>query len=428
MKSCKKILFLGANGNICGAVKKANDRGYITYVADYFEDSPAKKYAAVPCLVSTADIDQLVKICKDAEIDAIFTGYSEKNLSFASALAERTNLPFYANSNQIEFLSDKELFKKKCISYCVPVTKLLYAGDGKFMPSDFGCPCVIKPVDSYSGKGITIVNDGKIEQDVVDYALSNSVKKRIIVEECLDLSVCDAVTAYYTIYDGVPVLSSFADRLMYSFSENRQLNTAIFYPSHHLNEYLDNVDKNVTSFMKEVGLNAGVFFLEGAVYEGNFKFWECGFRLCGAQQGILTNAICGVDCENQLIDFAITGKMPVDESMREDPNFYGKYGCNLLLFSRPGRICEYIGLDYLSHLDYVVNLTVLFNEGHTIHNDDVGTLNQNVIRLHLTSDTKMEMISHIRHIFDTVKILDGDGNNLLLESVDYSSIEAVWGL
>lgn len=380
---------------------------------DYFENSPAKKIADHSYLISTANTEELKKLCDMEKINGIFTGYSEKNLIFTAKLCELINLPFYATVEQLEIMTNKELFKAYCIENGIPVTKLYYAGDNTDDINNIEYPCIVKPVDSYSGKGITICENSDQIKEACKKAASFSSNNRFLIEEYLDCKEYDIITAYYTIYNGEPVLSSIVDRFMYKFKNNRQLSTVLFYPSKYLSECEEKITKNIKSLIKQLHVSNGVMFLEGAVSNNNFKFWECGLRLCGAQQGIIPDYVNGIDCEWQLLQYSLTGKMP-NECEYEDPKIKGKKACNLLLFSNPCTIKEISGLEILLKDPSIINNTILFDKGSTITNEDVGTLNQNIMRFHIVCETEYELYEKIKTVFDTIKIIDNNGNNQLM--------------
>lgn len=69
----KKLLILGGiqlSNNIIDSCRK---QGVHTIVADYLPDSPAKKNADESYLVSTTDVDAVVKLGQELQVDGIFT-------------------------------------------------------------------------------------------------------------------------------------------------------------------------------------------------------------------------------------------------------------------------------------------------------------------------------------------------------------------
>ncbi len=420
----KRLLVIGANGNICNAVIKAKSLGIYTVVVDYFADSPAKKFADKSYLISTADTDRLVDLCKEEKIDGVFTGYSELNLEFTRRLCERLNLPFYATEEHIKSLTNKAFFKEACKKHGVTSVPS-YNISEDFNEEDLkqvDFPVIVKPVDSYSGKGITICQSKEQLNEAIKKAIETSSSKKFLVEKFMSEEEFDIFTVYYTIQDGRAALNGITDRYMFDFENNRRLSTALLFPSEYLPRYLAEMDEKVIRMLKGLGIENGTIFIEGAVNKEGFYFWECGYRLCGAQQGIIPAAVNGVDVEEMLIHHALTGKMG-DEDMThlEDAGLKGKIACNLLLFSNPCTIKDFRGFDKIKRKKQVINITKLYLAGDSIQEKDIGTLNQSFARVHLVCDTNEEMARIIEEIFNTVEIIDDNGENKLIKtfSVDY---------
>ena len=158
MDKQKKLLFLGGTGAMYDAVALAQKKGIYCIVADYYENSPAKRIADRSYLVSTTDIDAVLEIARENEIDGVFTGFSDANLPPARAVADALGLPFYATTEQIEVTTNKLLFKATCRKFGIPVVPE-YALDGDLRPEDLAkvrYPVIVKPTDAWASKGVSI--------------------------------------------------------------------------------------------------------------------------------------------------------------------------------------------------------------------------------------------------------------------------------
>ena len=157
-------------------VETAKGMGVYTIVCDYAPESPAKRIADVAYDVSTTDIDALYQIAIKERIDGVFAGFEDLNTWNALKLCQRLGLPFYASEEQLLLTSNKRNFKQFCRLMDVPVVpefKLEKKEDIDILsPEDF--PLIVKPVDSYGSRGITIVNDSAELEDAYDKARSFS--------------------------------------------------------------------------------------------------------------------------------------------------------------------------------------------------------------------------------------------------------------
>lgn len=416
----KKLLFMGATDMMKSAVILAKSMGIITIVIDYNEKSPAKMVADKSYLISTANIDEILKICKKEKVDGVFFGYSELNQYYTLDVCTKLNLPFYANKNQIDILANKKNFKNYCKKFNINVVPEYDIDNIAELP------VIVKPVDSYSGKGISICYDLKNLQECVNQAINESKTKSYLIEKYMDPDKYDVVGIYYSIQDGVVALSSMADRIMYKFNNNRQLNTALVYPSVYLDRYLRLEDKSVKDMIKAMGIQNGSIFIEGCVDKEKFYFWEAGFRLCGAEQDILPTCINKVNIKKMLICHALTGKMDDKNNMKlEDPSFKNKKACNGIIFLNEGTITQIFGVDEIKQMYGVVNFSQLKSINDKITDKDIGTLNQSFARFHVVADSIEQLKKLIDRILNKIIVLDKNGKNMILNTLDKNTLKKI---
>ena len=63
----KKLLIMSGSKAACEIVNGAHNMGVIVYATDYYKDSPVKRIADKSFLLSTADVDAIVDLCKKGE-------------------------------------------------------------------------------------------------------------------------------------------------------------------------------------------------------------------------------------------------------------------------------------------------------------------------------------------------------------------------
>jgi len=105
--SGKRLLVLGSNVGATDIVEYVRSHGAITMVADYLppEKSAAKQVADEQFLISTSDLEGLIKLVEDQKIDAVLSGISDFNVQNALLLSEGCKLPFYCTKAQWDLIS-----------------------------------------------------------------------------------------------------------------------------------------------------------------------------------------------------------------------------------------------------------------------------------------------------------------------------------
>ena len=143
----KKLLVLGGIALICDIVKRAQQMGAYVIVADYLENSPAKKIADKAVLINALDVDAIVEFCKEENVDGVTTGFVDILLEPCYMVCKRLGLPCYLTPKMISMSTNKLDFKNTCKEYDVPVPQTYYVG-GKLTEevySKIHYPVFVKP-------------------------------------------------------------------------------------------------------------------------------------------------------------------------------------------------------------------------------------------------------------------------------------------
>lgn len=418
----KKLLMLGTSTSSVDIVRYAQSEGAYVIVTDYLptEKSQAKKYADETAMVSTMDIDVLCDLAKEKDIDGIFCGASEANLLSVNAVAGKLGLPCYFTREQWDIMGNKAAFKELCKKYQVPVVPeyniTLESSESDWEKITY--PVVVKPVDSSGSRGISICYDKHELKAGIEKALSYSSSKQLLIEKYM--TDAEAVIYYY-IQDGNPVFISMCDR--YTNGEQTgvaQLPTAYIFPSKHIGRFKEKYNQNIMNMIQGAGLRNGTLFIQTFVdSNGTLCVYECGFRLNGAQEHYIVDAVCGVDAKKLMIHYALTGKM-WDEDIAEkvDPGLHGKYACKLSPLIRKGVIKKIIGIEDIEKMSTVVKVVLNRHVGDEIAEEHVGTLRQIGYRAFIVEDSLEKLKETIDIIQKTVKYIDDNGESMMLQEYD----------
>ena len=404
------MLFLGGLELEVEAIKKARSMGIRTIVADYYPDAPAKKYADVASMVSATDIDALAELCHNEKVDGVFTGYVDSLLPYYAQLCERVGLPCYGTEETFRIMTDKALFKQACREYSVPVID-------EYTDEDVRCgkavyPLLIKPTDSSGSRGISIVNDFSEYESARNRALSYSKSKSMLIERYM---TGDEVVLYYYMQDGDPVFQGMCDRYVFKNEQNvAQIPTAYIYPSKYTHAFIGKLNERIVDMLRGLGMQNGPLFLQGFIQDDLPVLYEPGYRLCGAREHVLVNAINGIDSESMLIEFALTGHMhPKKISSISDPFFRDKYGCKLSPVLHAGTVARIEGLAEVKEMDFVADVFPNNWAGDTVTPTEVGTLRQLAYRAYIVGDSLNNLRDNINVVQESLRYYDEDGNDMM---------------
>lgn len=407
----KKLLVLGGSAYMVGPVMKAKEMGVYTVVTDWheLEKSPAKQIADEYWNISLMDYDLLSAKIKEERINGILTGFTDAFLLAYQHLCELTGLPCYATKEVFETTMDKAKFKQLCRDNDVPVIPE-YKLD-EFNPTyiNESNKVIIKPVDNSGSNGVILCKTPDEFQSCLDYALSFSKKKQVVIEKYMEI---DSMSISYTIQDGEISMATTDDRYVYKSPNGSAVTQLSLYPSKYTDAYIEKMDERVRAMYRKAGVKNGVVAVQFFTDGNEFYVMEMGHRLTGGQHYIYTKMENNTSALEQLIHFALTGKM-ADYQLSEinDPHFKNTY-CHLFILGKPSKIARFEGLDYLKGLPEVMHLSQEKKVGDEIGPE--GTASQKVIGLHL----KVNDVEHLKHVMQGIKenvhLYDEAGNDLTI--------------
>ncbi len=165
-------------------IKELKSRGIFTILADMNEKVAAREYADKFYPVSVLDVDAVRKVAVDEKVDYILTVCADQVLQVVSQIAEELGLPWYIDYETAENVSKKSYMKKIFWENDIPTTKFVIMNrldEDKIKHLQY--PLIVKPVDSYSSRGVCKVNSLDELRAAFEVAINISRTSGAIVEE-----------------------------------------------------------------------------------------------------------------------------------------------------------------------------------------------------------------------------------------------------
>lgn len=412
----KKLLLLGSNVGTLDIIRYAKANGVYTIVADNLpiEKSFGKRYSDDNILISTNDIDGLIKIIAEKNIDGVFAGVSEFNLLKAMELCHYFGFPFYCTHDQWDLIENKESFRRLCQYFEVPCPKTYFAGEvlSSEIINKIKYPIIVKPVDSSSSVGVTICRNHSSLQKAITEAINNSAKGRIIIEDFFE---GEEFAAHYAIVNGIVTLASVDNRVPVAVHSGdvTTVPLARVYPSSFVDEYIRQVNDKMISLCKSLDIKAGVLFVQGLYnkQKNEFSIFEAGLRCAGEAPYRIIEKVNGVNFMNLLVDYALLGKVVNYDITREDPYLKGKMCCVTSFVSKGGTVGKIVGYDEVKQkVSSIIDSECRYQEGDVT--PDGNTLRQIMMRFVLVCNSAELLISDVETINNTVQVLDDKGDNM----------------
>jgi len=407
----KRLLFLGATAHFIEAIQAANKMCIHTLVTDYNPSAIAKKYCDQAFDIDTYSQQAILKLAVEEQVDGIFVGWSDPNVSTAQAVCEKLGLPFYATREQIECLTTKYAFKKTCRSYGIRVIQEQFVG--KKLSSDIidrlKYPVLIKPVDDGGTRGMTICHSPQECEKGFLKAVETSRSKIALVEDYIDKP--SLVVIDFFIQNGEAHFISMADRPTFPAKSNNfvPLGIAYVYPS----KYIDIVEEQLLSQVKRMisglGIQYGVISFEGIVKNGLLYLIETQYRFGGTHFHRFIKSYFGIDILELMITSALTGSFMEQDFSKITPRLSQSFAC-MNLQVNPGIISEIIFLEQLPLIKGIEWVLQLKQKGDLIPSD--GSTSQYFAKVGIRGKNRDNLFKIMEQIQKSVKILDPMGNNM----------------
>lgn len=423
----KKILFLGTNVGTSDMIRYAKENGAISIVADNLpkEKSLGKQMADKDVMISTGDLEGLKDYITKEGVKGVLAGISEFNLLNAMKLCQSLSLPFYCNKEQWDMIENKDNFRRLCVKYGVPTPTTFFMGEtlSSADAAKIHYPVIVKPVDGSSSIGITICRDKQKLQEAIGEAKRNSESGRIIIEEFAE---GEEFAAHYTIANGIISLSSVDNRVPVAVHDGdvTTIPVARVYPSTFIHEYISQVNPQMLRLCQSLGMNTGILFIQGLYnkVKKSFYIFEAGLRCAGEAPYRLIERINGISFMNNIVDYALLGKVEGFNSNQDDPFLKGKICCVTSFVSKGGKVGKILNYDNIFKMvPSIVDAECRYPEGDDIPRGN--TLRQIMLRFVLICDSKKQLIEDVEKINHTVKVFDDNGEDMCLTFDAHSFFE-----
>lgn len=414
-----KVLILG--GKPIGSVEitqRLKERGAYTIVTDFLEPSEsfAKQIADEAWMESTANVDKLAELIKRNNITGITTGVHEFNINRMLDLSEKLSIPCFCTRDTWKYCDNKSDFKALCRENDIPIANTHSLREVSESNRDL-FPLIVKPVDSSSSKGFHICNNIDELQEYYAKAKGISPSGTVLIEDYIPY---DTVIIHYTMVNGKCIYSGISDKISVRFKNTGASVMGIqTFPSKGEKEYLADIDKKAQQMFENADFKEGPIWVE-AFYDGKDKFIfnEMGYRFGGSLTYYPVKYFSGINQLDLMLDCSL-GISHKDFKIPAKPEVDKKY-CILPIHIKPGKITETIGMDTVLNNPDIHTFVPVHFEGEEIK--DWGSAQQVYAYIHILYKDKQDLRNSVEFIFDNLKVLDENGENMIYTQIDINTL------
>ena len=220
---------------LCGAAPQIHlteclhSRGITVVMADMNESVVGRKYADIFYPVSVFDSEAIKQVAIKENVDFIITVCADQVLEIVAKVSEELGLPCYISYETAQNVSRKSYMKKLFVENDIPTSRHVVLKEldlDKISHLDY--PLVVKPIDSYSSRGVSRVSTAEEMETAFKKAKDISRASTVVVEEFAE---GEEISVDFFVEDGVAnyITSTISDKIFdQGFLIHRSRNPAIF--------------------------------------------------------------------------------------------------------------------------------------------------------------------------------------------------------
>lgn len=179
-----KALVVAGGISQAALIRELKSRGIYTILADRNPKAVARPYADAFYPISTLDEEGIYQLALKEKVDLVLTACADQVLLITAKVSERLGLPCYIDSKTAVLVSDKKYMKDIFVKNGVPTAKYVVMENyDEEKVRDFKFPMIVKPVDSYSSRGVRKVLNHEEMKNAFKEAVGISRTKTAIIEE-----------------------------------------------------------------------------------------------------------------------------------------------------------------------------------------------------------------------------------------------------
>lgn len=168
-------------------IQELKRRGITTILADMNNKVLAREYADEFANISVLDVCAVKQLAIEKKVDFLITVCADQVLQVVAEVSEALGLPCYIDHKTAVLVSQKSYMKKVFSENGIPTSKYVVMDKLDLNAvQNLKFPLIVKPVDAYSSRGVSKVNNAEELQISFEKAVGISRTKNAIVEEFVE--------------------------------------------------------------------------------------------------------------------------------------------------------------------------------------------------------------------------------------------------
>lgn len=301
-------MLLGGSAYLVPVIDAAHDLGCDVVTCDYLPDNYGHRFADAYENISIVDREAVLAAAERLGIRGIMSFAADPGVVSAAYVAERMGLPYQVSLKAAETLQDKERFRRFLSENGFNAPRFFACGSEQqacdLFDASWGA-VVVKPVDSASTKGVSLVEDPSLLAQAVRCALRQSRCGRCIVEERID-AIGGPLESDVFVIDGIVQDIVVSDQVYDERASNPIAPIGSIIPAHageRAAALLKDVLQQISTMLE---FRTGVFNVEARLTgEGDLYLMELAARGAGGNIALIQHEAGGPDLVRASVQAAL---------------------------------------------------------------------------------------------------------------------------
>ena len=385
-------------------IQELKASGIETVLIDGNENAIARPYADRFHQTDVFDVDGVKKIALEEKVSFLITVCADQVLLVVAQVSEELGLPCYIDYETARLVSDKTLMKERFMKRGIPTTNYVILSDyEEERVNGLKFPLIVKPVDAYSSKGVSRVNEAKDLLRAWEEAKSQSRTGRVIAEEYFD---GEEISVDLFVQDGK------AKILCLSNSEKirDQERFVIFrgrWPVHASDALKEEIQRVCQSIADAFEIKNAPLLVQMLTDGKKVSVLEFCARTGGAMKWLLIQRASGVDVIKSVIDLTLGGKPDIHVQKSE-----AKIIVNDFIYCKKGKYDHLEGFEEQLKQGNIVDYRLLRPKGWEF-SGFVTSSTDRICGVTFEADTVEELNKKHQEFLKNVKVMDVNGNDVM---------------
>lgn len=284
----KRALLVGSSFSAAPIFFLLKKRGLHVSVCGSLETDPCHQYADASFYIDYSDREALLSLVESEKFDYVVPSCNDYSYMSCAWFAERLGYPGFDNFDVATIIHTKNEFRRITQQYDIPAPRAnRQQGDLPVDVSGLEYPLLVKPTDSFSGRGVTKVLDASKLSVAVDTARQASRSGEVVLEEFVDGALYSH-SAF--IHNREIVVDFFVDEFCSVYSYQVDCSN---HPSRLVSGMQSKIRATMTQLIKRLDLQDGLLHTQFIANSEQYWIIECMRRCPGDLYGSLIERSTG---------------------------------------------------------------------------------------------------------------------------------------